>query len=130
MPKPELSIAARLSIAENRIAALTKEKRAIEDIISALAAPPVQLPNDDALLWIRRVVAEYTGRNKFMFERYVKDPTIVGVCIICLINLYTEEAVPGMMPCGVQQCPFEEAKKQRRPLVLKYLVPTEGAGNE
>lgn len=130
MPKPELSTAARLYIAENRIAALTKEKRAIEDIISALAAPPVQLPNDDALLWIRRVVAEYTGGNKFLFERYVKDPTIVGVCIICLINLYTEEAVPGMMPCGVQQCPFEPARKQRRPLVLRGLTFTEDPTND
>lgn len=81
------------------------------EIMRCLAAPPVTLPDDGAMAWIRRVIVPFFNKNgRFLAKRYAENPEIVGVCAVCDCNLWGNPAEPGLMPCGVGGCPYEIAR--------------------
>ena len=51
-----------------------------------------------------------------------KPPSPTGECKHCGINLYGDNKLPGIMPCGVNGCPYETAAEQAKNNAFDILV--------
>ena len=71
---------------------------------------------------IENVVMEADISHEFWVyaQRIINNPRTQGACPHCEINLFGEEKLPGVMPCGVEGCPYETPEEQAALVELEH----------